>query len=125
MGKALWEEKKMADMKKEREREELHKAIWSIADDLRGSVDGWDFKNYVLGTMFYRYISEDLTAYINQERSVSATAKDLFVHKNTLLYRLNQIYAYIPKEEFDSPYCRDYIRLSIYYLTEQVINDHT
>ena len=67
---------------------------------------------------------ETLTAYINQERSVSATAKDLFVHKNTLLYRLNQIYAYIPKEEFDSPYCRDYIRLSIYYLTEQVINDH-
>ena len=55
---------------------------------------------------------------------IETGAKDLFVHKNTLLYRLNQIYAYIPKEEFDSPYCRDYIRLSIYYLTEQVINDH-
>ena len=40
-----------------REREELHKAIWSIADDLRGSVDGWDFKQYILGIMFYRYIS--------------------------------------------------------------------
>ena len=39
-----------------KQREELHKAIWSIADDLRGSVDGWDFKQYVLGTMFYRYI---------------------------------------------------------------------
>ena len=39
--------------------------IWAIADELRGAVDGWDFKNYVLGTMFYRYISEDLTAYIN------------------------------------------------------------
>lgn len=49
-----------------REREELHKAIWSIADDLRGSVDGWDFKQYVLGTMFYRYISENLTNYINK-----------------------------------------------------------
>ena len=56
----------MADIKKEQEREELHRAIWAIADDLRGSVDGWDFKSYVLGTMFYRYISENLTGYINQ-----------------------------------------------------------
>ena len=56
----------MADIKKEQEREELHRAIWAIADDLRGSVDGWDFKSYVLGTMFYRYISENLAAYINQ-----------------------------------------------------------
>ena len=55
----------MADMKKEQEREELHRAIWAIADELRGAVDGWDFKNYVLGTMFYRYISENLTSYIN------------------------------------------------------------
>lgn len=53
------------DNKKEQEREELHRAIWAIADELRGAVDGWDFKNYVLGTMFYRYISENLTAYIN------------------------------------------------------------
>ena len=55
----------MANTKKEQEREELHKAIWGIADDLRGSVDGWDFKQYVLGMMFYRYISENLTNYIN------------------------------------------------------------
>ena len=48
------------------ERDELHKTIWGIADDLRGSVDGWDFKQYVLGMMFYRYISENLTAYINR-----------------------------------------------------------
>ena len=53
------------DNKKEQEREELHRAIWAIADELRGAVDGWDFKNYVLGTMFYRYISENLTIYIN------------------------------------------------------------
>lgn len=51
----------MADIRKEQEREELHKAIWSIADDLRGSVDGWDFKQYVLGMMFYRYISPTRT----------------------------------------------------------------
>ena len=56
----------MADIKKEQERDELHRAIWSIADDLRGSVDGWDFKSYVLGTMFYRFISENLTTYINK-----------------------------------------------------------
>ncbi len=55
----------MIDTKKEQEREELHRAIWAIADELRGAVDGWDFKNYVLGTMFYRYISENITAYIN------------------------------------------------------------
>lgn len=56
----------MANVKKEQEREELHRAIWAIADDLRGSVDGWDFKNYVLGTMFYRFISEKLANYVNQ-----------------------------------------------------------
>lgn len=56
----------MVDTKKEQEREELHRAIWAIADDLRGAVDGWDFKSYVLGTMFYRYISENIASYINQ-----------------------------------------------------------
>ena len=55
----------MADIKKEQERDELHRAIWAMADDLRGSVGGWEFKSYVLGTMFYRYISENLTNYIN------------------------------------------------------------
>ena len=44
------------DNKKEQEREELHRAIWAIADDLRGAVDGWDFKSYILSTMFYRFI---------------------------------------------------------------------
>ena len=57
----------MVDTKKEQERDELHRAIWAIADELRGAVDGWDFKNYVLGTMFYRYISENLTNYINKD----------------------------------------------------------
>ena len=56
----------MANIRKEQEREELHKAIWNIANDLRGSVDGWDFKQYVLGFMFYRYISENITNYINK-----------------------------------------------------------
>lgn len=48
------------------QRAELHKTIWRIANDLRGSVDGWDFKTYVLGMLFYRFISENLTAYINK-----------------------------------------------------------
>ena len=52
--------------KKEQERNEVHKTIWSIADDLRGAVDGWDFKQYILGIMFYRYISENITNYINE-----------------------------------------------------------
>ena len=51
---------------KEQEREELHRTIWGIANDLRGSVDGWDFKQYVLGMLFYRYISENLAAYVNK-----------------------------------------------------------
>ena len=64
-------------MPSNREREELHKAIWSIADDLRGSVDGWDFKQYILGIMFYRYISENITNYINEgERKAGDTSFD-------------------------------------------------
>ena len=64
-------------MASNREREELHKAIWSIADDLRGSVDGWDFKQYILGIMFYRYISENITNYINEgERKAGDTTFD-------------------------------------------------
>jgi type I restriction enzyme M protein len=50
---------------KEVQRAELHRTIWRIANDLRGSIDGWDFKSYVLGLLFYRYISENLTAYLN------------------------------------------------------------
>ena len=47
-------------MSKEQERAELHRVIWQIANDLRGSVDGWDFKSYVLGILFYRYIKQIL-----------------------------------------------------------------
>jgi type I restriction enzyme M protein len=54
-------------MTKEQERDELHRTIWQIATNLRGSVDGWDFKSYVLGMLFYRFISENLTSYINKE----------------------------------------------------------
>ena len=56
----------MTDNKKEQERNELHRTIWAIADEMRGSVDGWDFKSYILGILFYRYISENITNYINR-----------------------------------------------------------
>ena len=54
--------------KKEREREELHKTIWKIANELRGSVDGWDFKQYVLGLLFYRFISENIENYVDENQ---------------------------------------------------------
>ena len=56
----------MAENKKEKERAELHRTIWAIADEMRGAVDGWDFKAYILGMLFYRYISENITNYINK-----------------------------------------------------------
>lgn len=59
---------------KEIERSELHKTIWRVANDLRGSVDGWDFKSYVLGTLFYRFISENLTSYLNEQERKAGTA---------------------------------------------------
>jgi len=54
--------------KKEQERDELHKTIWKIANELRGSVDGWDFKQYVLGLLFYRFISENIEHYVNENQ---------------------------------------------------------
>ena len=58
----------MTNKKKEQERAALHSTIWRIANDLRGSVDGWDFKQYVLGILFYRFISENLSAYVNEKQ---------------------------------------------------------
>lgn len=54
------------NMATQQERAELHKTIWKIANDLRGSVDGWEFKAYVLGSIFYRFISENICDYIQQ-----------------------------------------------------------
>ncbi|ERT60197.1 type I restriction enzyme M protein [Peptoniphilus koenoeneniae] len=47
------------------QRAELHRKIWSIADNVRGAVDGWDFKQYILGILFYRFISENITEFFN------------------------------------------------------------
>ena len=80
-------------MTKEQERAELHRIIWQIANDLRGSVDGWDFKSYVLGILFYRFISENITAYINKLQQESGIA-DYDYTKEELADRI--------KEELDS-----------------------
>lgn len=61
-------------MTKEAQRAELHKTIWRVANDLRGSVDGWDFKTYVLGILFYRFISENLSFYLNEQEQQAGTA---------------------------------------------------
>ncbi|WP_438340854.1 type I restriction-modification system subunit M N-terminal domain-containing protein [Mycoplasma sp. 125] len=50
---------------KREERKKLYSAIWRVAEDLRGSVDVWDFKQYILVTLFYRYTSENITKYFN------------------------------------------------------------
>ena len=63
----------MTNNSKEAERAELHKTIWRIANDLRGSVDGWDFKTYVLGMLFYRFISENLSTIPIQSNSGRAS----------------------------------------------------
>jgi len=60
---------------RESERAELHKTIWRIANDLRGSIDGWDFKTYVLGMLFYRFISENLVAYLNDQERRAGSAE--------------------------------------------------
>ena len=54
-------------MSEEIQRKTLQNQIWSIANEVRGSVDGWDFKQYVLGTLFYRFISENFTDYIESD----------------------------------------------------------
>ena len=52
------------------QRAELQRRIWQIANDVRGSVDGWDFKQYVLGTLFYRFISENFANYIEADDEI-------------------------------------------------------
>ncbi len=70
----------MADNKREQERTELYRTIWGIANDLRGTVDGWDFKQYVLGFIFYRYICENLTNYINKGEKEAGVANFDYAH---------------------------------------------
>lgn len=62
-----------APLTRQAQRDALHSTIWKVANKLRGNVDGWDFKMYVLGMLFYRFISENLAAYINAKQGISST----------------------------------------------------
>ncbi len=66
-------------MTSSQQRAALQRQIWAIANDVRGAVDGWDFKQYVLGTLFYRFISENFCAYIE--------AGDESINYAELMYR--------------------------------------
>lgn len=73
----------MSENRNNQERADLHKAIWAIADDLRGAVGGWDFKSYVLVTMFYRYISENFTAHIERIQKEAGEPVDYTTMKDS------------------------------------------
>lgn len=98
---------------KNTEREELHKTIWSIAEELRGAIDGWEFKAYVLGAIFYRYISENLTNYINKQQAEAGiegfdyatmddeeakTARDMMVQEKGFFILPSQLFQNVAKE---------------------------
>ena len=70
----------MADTKKEQERAALHATIWRIANDMRGSVDGWDFKTYVLGILFYSAVRLKLTILKKQHTSKFRLRKSHSMH---------------------------------------------
>ena len=90
------------------EKNELHKTIWKIAEELRGSVDGWDFKSYVLGMLFYRFISENLTTYLNnEERRINPdfdysklNDSDALLNKNEIIE--NKGFFILPSELFEN-----------------------
>ena len=65
------------------QKQELQNKIWKIANDVRGSVDGWDFKHFVLGALFYRFISENFTNYIEGGDAVSYTHLDVYKRQAT------------------------------------------
>ena len=82
----------MADATRDQQRAELHRTIWGIADDLRGSVDAWDFKQYVLTALFYRYISEDLERWVNDwERREGNPSPDYAGMANGIIYVMKTV----------------------------------
>ena len=96
----------MADNKKEQERAELHRVIWNIANDLRGSVDGWDFKQYVLGVLFYRYISENLTAYVKEQEDIDYVAMSDRMAITARKQLVNEKGFFIPPSELFCNVCK-------------------
>lgn len=96
------------------EREELHRAIWAIANEVRGAVDGWDFKQFVLGTLFYRFISENFTRYIEggdasvdyasmPDEVITDDIKDDAIKTKGYFIYPSQLFANIAKEAHNNP----------------------
>lgn len=100
------------------QKQELFKAIWTTAEDLRNSVDGWDFKSYVLGILFYRFISENITNYINRMQreagdadfdyadfsdEEAAAAKDDLVHEKGFFILPSQLFCNVRKRAKNDP----------------------
>lgn len=100
------------------QKQELFKAIWATAEDLRNSVDGWDFKSYVLGILFYRFISENITNYINRMQreagdadfdyadfsdEEAAAAKDDLVHEKGFFILPSQLFCNVRKRAKNDP----------------------
>jgi type I restriction enzyme M protein len=86
-------------MTSSQQRAELQRRIWQIANDVRGAVDGWDFKQYVLGTLFYRFISENFIDYItggdpgvnyaamaDDDKTIAAAKDDAIKTKGYFIY---------------------------------------
>ncbi|MDK7084039.1 type I restriction-modification system subunit M [Pseudoglutamicibacter cumminsii] len=67
----------MGSLSREVQRDRLHRTIWEVANELRGAVDGWDFKSYVLGMLFYRFISENLATFIEKNEGEGFSYADL------------------------------------------------
>ena len=85
------------------QRAELQSQIWKIANDVRGSVDGWDFKHFVLGTLFYRFISENFTIYIeggDESIDYANLSDEVITPRNKRRCGKNQRLFYLPKPAF-------------------------
>ena len=97
----------MGDNKRDQERAELHRTIWGMANDLRGSVDGCDFKQYVLGMIFYRYISEVFAKFIDDgEHEAGDTS---FSYGNAVLLKW-MVFTTVPlRMRFTSPRVRNIV----------------
>ncbi|MBT5270937.1 MAG: type I restriction-modification system subunit M, partial [Candidatus Marinimicrobia bacterium] len=95
-------------MSSTQQRAQLQRQIWQIANEVRGSVDGWDFKQYVLGTLFYRFISENFASYIEagdpdikyaelDDGVISADIKDDAIKTKGYFIYPSQLFANIAK----------------------------
>lgn len=96
------------------QRAELQSQIWKIANDVRGSVDGWDFKQFVLGTLFYRFISENFSNYIEagddsvnyaelQDSVITAEIRDDAIKTKGYFIKPSQLFVNVAKNANDNP----------------------